>query len=89
MSDMTGIKLPCMDWEASNLPTTFKEFKEYCTLIFKGPLKDKSAEEKVTFILLWIGQEGVRTFNSWTFTDADDKKKLEVVWEKFGNHFEP
>ena len=38
MGDLTGIDPPRMDWSSSDLPTAFTSFKQYCELIFSGPL---------------------------------------------------
>lgn len=88
MGDLTGITPPSFDWQSNNLPTAFDNFEQYCKLIFTGPLSKKSDAEKVTFLLLWLGQEGIKVYNSWDLTDQE-KAKPEVVFEKFKKHFEP
>ena len=70
MGELSGIKPPQMEWNQSDLPTAFKSFKQYCQLISEGPLSAK--EEKV--ILLWIGEEGRKIFNS--FSLADEEKDI-------------
>jgi hypothetical protein len=37
---------PRMDWEARDLPTAFKKFKEHCDFMFGGPLEKKTEEAK-------------------------------------------
>ena len=36
-NDLMGIKPPTFDWEATNLPHSFKSFKRYCELILSTP----------------------------------------------------
>ena len=58
-SILSGIEPPRMNWLAADLPTEFRSFKQYCELIFSGPFRDKEQAERVTYILLWVGQEGL------------------------------
>ena len=58
MGELSGIKPPQMECNDSDLPTAFKSFKQYCQLIFDGPLNTKEDKVKATYILLWIGEEG-------------------------------
>ena len=50
-------------------------------LIFEGPLKDKTEEEKVAFLLIWVGELGQDVSQSWTLTN-EEKKKLETYFKK-------
>ena len=88
MAEMTGITPPSMNWSSSDLPTAFKEFKQYCELIFTGPLAAKTNAQKLTYILLWVGQEGLKMYNTWDLS-VEDKKKPNVIWEKFEKQLEP
>ena len=56
--DMSGIPAPVMNWEAINLPEAWKKFHQHVELIFQGPLKSKKEEEKVSYLLLWVGEKG-------------------------------
>lgn len=85
MGEMTGITPPCMDWKSQDPPTSFQNFKQYCELIFKGPLAKKSDEEKCNYTLLWLGQEGIRVYKSW----GKEFKKPDEIFEAFSKHFEP
>ena len=88
MGDLSGIDPPRMDWSSADLPTTFYNFKQYCELIFSGPLADKDEATRVTYVLLWVGQEGLRMYNTWDLTD-DARKKLSVLWNGFARMIEP
>ena len=36
MSKLSGIEPPRMNWLATDLPTEFRSFRQYCELIFSG-----------------------------------------------------
>ena len=59
-----------------------------CQLYFAGPLKDKSEEEKVSYLLIWSGEEGIELVSTWSLT-TDEKKKLSTYWEKFEEFVAP
>ncbi len=59
------------------MPQALKKFKNMCELYFTGPLKDKSEEEQVSYLLIWSGEEGIE------LVTADEKKKLSTYWKKF------
>lgn len=88
MGELIGVTPPSFDWASNDLPNGFEHFEQYCKLIFTGPLSKKSDPEKVTFLLLWLGQEGIKTYNSWDLTDQE-KASPEAIFEKFKKHFEP
>ena len=88
MGELSGVSPPKMDWNTPDLPTTFQAFKQYCNLIFAGPFSGKSDEEQITYILIWIGQEGLQMYNTWNLS-ADDAKIPEKIWENFEKHIEP
>ena len=85
MGDMTGITPPCMNWSSNDPPTAFRSFQHYCELIFEGPLTKKSEQEKITYALLWLGQEGIRIFKAWN-VEVNTVKEL---FEAFAKHFQP
>ena len=89
MSDLAGITPPSIDWDADDLPNAFRRFKQYCELIFKGPLSAKTEAQHVNYLLLWVGQTGLDIYNTWTFANAADAAKLDKIWEKFQKHIEP
>ena len=73
---------------ATDLPTEFRSFRQYCELIFSGPFAEKGQSERVTYILLWVGQEGRRMYNTWDLSETD-KKDVEFIWAKFQALIEP
>ena len=88
MGELSGIKPPQMEWNDSDLPMAFKSFKQYCQLIFDGPLNAKEDKVKATYILLWVGEEGRKIFNSFDLTD-DEKAKPDAIFNKFTTYLEP
>ena len=86
--DLSGIPTPHMDWESTNLTVSWKKFKQHCELIFAGPLKQKSEEVKVTYLLLWIGDTGRDIFNTWTIPD-DEAKRLNALFKRYARHVQP
>ena len=84
-----GFTPPVINWSATDITDEFQTFKQCCTLIFTGPFSKRTDAEKASFILLWIGQQGVDIYNSFTWESDDDKRKPNVIWEKFERHLAP
>ena len=82
MGELSGIEPPRMNWLAADLPTEFASFSQYCELIFRGPFADKDESVRVTYISLWVGQEGLRMHNTWDLSDSDNKT-VDVIWSRF------
>ena len=58
------------------------------TLIyFSGPLKEKSEEEQVSYLLIWSGDDGFELFFTWNLT-ADERKQLSTYWTRFENYLQ-
>ena len=87
--DPSGIPLPVMNWDASNLPEEWQKFKLHVSLIFSGPLKAKTEEEHVSYLLLWVGQKGGEIYKTWTGISDADAKKLDTYYTPFKNHVQP
>jgi hypothetical protein len=71
-----------MDWEARDLPTAFKKFKEHCDFMFGGPLEKKTEEAQCNYLMLWVGKKGRQIFSTWTVTD-DQRKLLQTYYQGF------
>ena len=61
----------------------------HTALMFSGPLKAKTEEEKVSYLLLWVGDKGRDICHTWTDITADDAKKLDTFYERFKKHVRP
>ena len=88
MAELAGLPVPRMDWHSSDAPQALKKFKAFAELYFKGPLIDKSEEEKISYLLIWSGEEGIELASTWSLS-ADEKKKLDTYWSKFENYVSP
>ena len=57
--------------------------------LISGPLKAKTEEEHVSYLLLWVGQKVREIYKTWTgITDAD-AKKLDTYYTRFNNNVQP
>ncbi|XP_071842713.1 uncharacterized protein [Apostichopus japonicus] len=88
MGELSGITPPVFDWRSHDLPYAFQNFQSYCKLIFTGPLASKSPKEQVTYLLLWMGQEGISIYQTWEL-DVNTKENPEEIFKRFKKHFEP
>jgi hypothetical protein len=77
-----------MDWESSNLPEAWEKFKRHTELVFKGPLKDKKEEERIAYVLLWIGDKGRDVYQTWQLSD-EENKSLEAHYKRFQTYVQP
>ena len=73
--------MPQIDWDTPDPKNAFPRFKQKCQLIFSSVLKDTDDKEKVSYILLWLGEEDLDIYNSWTFTKKEDRKKPAIIFE--------
>ena len=88
IGELSGIEPPRMNWLAADLTTEFVSFRQYCELIFRGTFADKDESAHVTYILLSVGQEELRMYNTWDLSDSDSKK-VDVIWGRFKALIEP
>ena len=84
----SGVQSPTLDWESANLPESWRRFKQHVKLMFTGPLKAVSEEDKCSYLLLWVGDKGRDIFNTWTLTE-DQAKLLETYYVKFEEYVTP
>ena len=87
MAEIAGLPIPSMDWHSPDAPQAFKKFKARCELYFSGPLKEKSEEEQVSYLLIWSGDDGIELVSTWVLT-ATEKKKLNTYCPPTG-HLSP
>ena len=74
---LSGITPPVMNWDSSNLPSTWEKFERHIKLIFSGPLKEKSEEEQISFLLIWVGEKGQDISQAWAMTE-EEKTQLKT-----------
>ena len=88
MGELSRIEPPRMNWLAADLPTEFASFRQYCELIFRGPFTDRAESVRVTYIFLWVGQEGLRMYITWDLSDSESKT-VNVICGRFKALIEP
>ena len=49
---------PTFDWDSPALKETWAKFEQCARLMFVGSLSDKTEVQKVSYLLLWIGEKG-------------------------------
>ena len=81
--------IPSMDWDSPDKATSFQKFRRKCEHLFKSYYKSVEEEERVTYILLWIGDEGDDIFRTFTWENESDSRCPVRVLDKFQTHFEP
>uniref|UniRef100_A0A0L8FJZ7 Retrotransposon gag domain-containing protein n=1 Tax=Octopus bimaculoides TaxID=37653 RepID=A0A0L8FJZ7_OCTBM len=79
---------PTMNWDADDIVEAFKKFKQKTQLAFKSFLKGTTADEKVSYTLLWTGEKGLDLFNSWDMSESDCNNP-DTFLQKFERHLEP
>lgn len=81
--------VPNMNWDSANLSETWRKFKQHVELTFTGPLAAKTTEQKISYLLIWVGEKGRDIFNTWNdLTDAN-RKLLETYYTRFEAHVKP
>ena len=76
-----------MDWTTSDPVGAFKLFRQRMEMYLR--LKKVDDALKIDYILLALGEEGLRIYNSWTALTEKDKKDSEKILNKFLDHLEP
>jgi len=77
---------PRMDWTAANLAEAFALFQQRLELFFTT--QKVHADDKAAHILLQVGEEGLRRYNSWQLSEAD-RSDPAVIFAKFKEQLEP
>lgn len=79
---------PKMDWNAPDLVTQWKSFKQHCQFWFAGPLIKASEAQKCNYVMIWIGDKGRDIYSTWDLSE-EDSKKLDVLYTNFEKHVKP
>lgn len=58
-------------------------------LMFSALLKAKTAEEKVSYLLLWVGDKARDIRHTWNDIPVGDEKKLKTFFERFRTIIKP
>ena len=68
--------------------SSVKNFKTSCKLDFSGPSKEKSEGEKISYLLIWTGDEGIELVSTWSMTETE-QAKLDTYLTKFEEYVAP
>ena len=85
---MANATNPTLNWKSTSLNEEWKQFQQHCELMFAGPLKKASKEERAAYVLIWVGSEGREIYNSWTIT-AEQGQDYVFLFEQFRKHTAP
>ena len=89
-NDLAGIKPPTFSWDDEDLGNSFKKFRRYCDLMLSTPTyANRPKAEKVNYILLWLGPQGLEIYDSWTNLSDQQLQDQTHVWQAFQDYFEP
>lgn len=73
-----------------NLAENWRRFKQNLTIYLDASGKTSESEAtKVAILLNIAGEDAIELFNTFTFTDEEDKKKLDPVIAQFENYCNP
>ena len=85
---------PCMNWQTANLATEWRRFRQHCDFTFKGPLAPKTEDQKVNYLMTYIGDKGREIYETFVWTPATDdtpaeNATLEGVNAKYAQYVAP
>ena len=83
-----SVPYPTMDWTSDNLKEAWTRFKNHATLMFEGPLSEKTEKVQCAFLLIWLGDKGRDIFSTFTFT-KEEKDKIQSYMNKLTKYFNP
>ena len=79
-------QIPTFDWNCNNAAEAFKLFRQSLELYFQ--VKEVKKELQVPTLLLALGTEGLKRFNSWSLTDAQ-RVDVKHIFKSFLEQLEP
>ena len=74
MAELAGLPIPTMGWNSPDAPQAFKKFKARRELYFSGPLKEKSEDEQISYLLMWSGDDGIEIVSTMNLSATDKTK---------------
>ena len=80
---------PVMNWNSENLPDAWKRFRQHADLMFSGPLLSKSEAEKVSYLLIWVGEKGRDIHNTFSNITEQNRDKLETYYTNYEQYVTP
>ncbi|KAI5107408.1 hypothetical protein C0J45_3046 [Silurus meridionalis] len=88
---MEGLKPPAgLDLSNGNLSENWRRFRQRFELyLFAAGCASKPAKVQSSLFLHVAGEEALEVYNTFTFDDADDPNKLDIIMEKFEDYCNP
>ena len=80
---------PVMNWNSENLPDAWKRFRQHADLMFSGPLLSKSEAEKVSYLLIWVGEKGRDIHNTFSNITEQNRDKLKTYYTNYEQYVTP
>ena len=65
-----------------------KRIKQKCELLFDGPLKSRTDEQKCKYLRLWTGDYALDLYNTWNLTE-EEQKSLAEHWKRLEEPVKP
>ena len=65
------------------------KFKRHVEIVFSGPLKDKSEEEHISYLLLLVGEKGRDVHQTRQGISEGEAKKLATCTDRFKLNVQP
>ena len=79
---------PVTNWDVQNLNDAWRNFKQRTALVFTGPLNGTTKEEKIAYLLIWVGEKGCDIYNTWQLT-SEEENKLETYYKGYATYIKP
>ena len=70
-----------------DLESAWRRFEVHVDFMFPGPLKEKSEEERCSYLMLWVGEKGRNIFSTGTIKAG--KEKLATYFNGFKEYVKP
>ena len=75
---------------SGNLSDNWQRWKQRWNLYWKASgLNTKPADVQCAMLLHLIGEDSLRVYNTFEFSNPEDVNKLEIIIKKFDDHFNP
>ena len=85
----SNVPSPVMNWNSPNLPDAWRKFQQHVELMFSGPLKSRSESEKVSYLLIWVGETGRDIFSTFNNITEENKNLLKTYYDSYENYVTP
>ena len=81
----TAIPVPTFKHGSEDKEKEAMCFKNTCSLFFKGSLKSLNEDERLTYVLLWLGPDFSEIYKTWEPSTDSKLYVLDAVGECFSS----